>query len=115
MTTEQLATLRKQIELATVEVQQSIPYLTDASAPIEPSVALGRLTRMEAISEKGVNEEMLRQVKQRLERLQNARDRMEQGTYGVCPRCNREIALERLMAIPEAVLCVPCAERTRRR
>ena len=111
MTTEQLAVLSQRIKEATQEAQESVPYLTEAGKPVEPSVALGRLTRMEAISEKGVNEEMLRQTKARLERLRNARERMEQGVYGICPRCKREIAFERLKAIPEATLCVSCAEK----
>ncbi len=111
MTEEQRETLRHRLDEAVVEAQESIPYLTEAGKPVEPSVALGRLTRMEAISEKGVNEEMLRQTKARLERLQNALTRMENGTYGVCPRCKREITFERLYAIPEAILCVSCADK----
>ena len=114
MTVERRVTLRKAIEEAAAEVQESIPYLTEAGKPVEPSVALGRLTRMEAISEKGVNEEMLRQTRARLERLRNALERMDNGTYGICPRCKGEIAFERLRAIPEVVLCVACARKPRR-
>ncbi|TVQ96504.1 MAG: hypothetical protein EA403_16215, partial [Spirochaetaceae bacterium] len=62
MTTEQLDALRSRIEEETRAVHDSIPYLTEESAPIEPSVALGRLTRMEAINDKSVNEEMLRKA-----------------------------------------------------
>ena len=111
MTSEQLTVLKQRISEETLAVQNSIPYLTEESVPIEPSVALGRLTRMEAISEKGVSEEMLRKARQRLERLQNAADRMTRGSYGVCLRCNKEIAFERLNAIPEALVCVSCAEK----
>ena len=61
-----------------------------------------------------IGEEMLRKARQRLERLKNAADRMTRGNYGVCLRCNKEIAFERLNAIPEALVCVSCAEKPRR-
>ncbi len=42
---------------------------------------------------------------------------MEQGEYGICKRCGQPIAPERLLALPEARLCVRCKsaeEKTRR-
>ena len=41
-------------------------------------------------------------------RLEQAAARMESGTYGVCTRCGRPIASERLEAIPDATTCVTC-------
>ena len=114
MTRDQLAELEKRIEEETVATQKSIPYLTAESVPVEPSVALGRLTRMEALNDKGVNEEMLRQAQRRLERLNNAAERMQKGWYGACIRCKQEIAFERLKAIPEALMCISCADRSLR-
>lgn len=35
----------------------------------------------------------------------------EQGTYGTCTECGREIPPERLAARPEATLCVDCQRR----
>ena len=37
--------------------------------------------------------------------------RMDEGTYGKCERCGREIPIERLEARPTASLCVTCAQR----
>ena len=113
MTADQLILLTQRIAEETRVVHDTIPYLTEESAPVAPSEALGRLTRIEAINDKSVNEEMLRKAKQRLERLQNAADRMTRGSYGICIRCQKEIAYERLHAIPEALVCVPCADRSR--
>jgi RNA polymerase-binding transcription factor DksA len=33
---------------------------------------------------------------------------MELGTYGVCERCGKAIAAERLEALPWAILCIDC-------
>ncbi len=37
-----------------------------------------------------------------------ALQRIEDGTYGRCARCGREIEAERLEAIPYATLCIEC-------
>ena len=104
---QQKALIIKKIE----EIAASFPYLEEETQAIEPSVSLGRLTRMEAISEKGVNEYVLSQNRKSLEKLNNALQRIEKGTYGTCIRCNREIPLGRLKLVPEALVCVPCMEK----
>ena len=35
-------------------------------------------------------------------------NKFEQGTYGICDNCGKEISLERLQAIPQAALCIDC-------
>jgi DnaK suppressor protein len=47
----------------------------------------------------------------RLEKLEAALRRMEEGTYGVCEACGRAIKPERLAALPIATLCVVCAHQ----
>ena len=109
MTDEERSALRLRIEETMDELEESVEYLKEATRPIEPSVALGRLTRMEAIGEKGVNEARLHDIRRRLERLGNALARMDAGTYGRCLRCGNDIPLGRLQAVPESLICVPCA------
>lgn len=41
--------------------------------------------------------------------LQQALDRIEKGTYGMCHKCDEEISLARLKAVPFATLCRNCA------
>lgn len=42
--------------------------------------------------------------------LARAREKIRQGTYGICEGCGRPIPPRRLEALPEAVHCVACAE-----
>ncbi len=42
--------------------------------------------------------------------LQAALARIEDGSYGVCAGCGGDVGDGRLAAIPEATLCVKCAE-----
>ncbi|MFG1610237.1 TraR/DksA family transcriptional regulator [Actinoplanes sp. NPDC049265] len=48
-------------------------------------------------------------ARRRLGDLDEALARVEDGTYGVCTVCRREIAAERLEARPFARTCVECA------
>ena len=41
--------------------------------------------------------------------------RIEEGTYGRCQRCGRQIAPERLEALPYAELCIDCKREVERR
>jgi RNA polymerase-binding transcription factor DksA len=41
-----------------------------------------------------------------LEEIDLALDRIEEGTYGTCAVCGREIPEERLAAVPYATLCI---------
>ena len=50
-------------------------------------------------------------LRQRLEDLLAALQRIENGTYGRCVQCGRDIAPERLEAIPAAPLCIKCKQR----
>jgi len=42
--------------------------------------------------------------------LRRALAKMDEGSYGVCDRCNGEIAHERLLLIPAAVQCAACGK-----
>ena len=49
-----------------------------------------------------------------LKAIEAALGRIEAGTYGKCQRCGREIAPERLEALPYAELCIDCKRRVER-
>ena len=50
----------------------------------------------------------------RLAALQEARRRLRDGSYGRCGDCDLPIPEGRLLAMPEATLCVHCQERRER-
>ena len=47
--------------------------------------------------------------------LREALRRLRDGCYGQCGDCNAPIPEKRLLAMPEAALCVHCQERRERR
>ena len=46
--------------------------------------------------------------------IDDALERIDAGTYGICVRCGQPIPEERLAAVPYAVLCVPCKREEER-
>jgi DnaK suppressor protein len=54
---------------------------------------------------------LLRRTERTLSELVAARERLEAGRYGRCERCDQPIPHGRLLARPEARLCVPCSGR----
>lgn len=54
----------------------------------------------------------LEQESRLLREVEAARGRLRDGTFGICGRCEDEIAPKRLRAIPWAAYCVSCQEKT---
>ena len=45
-----------------------------------------------------------------LGKIEHALKKMDEGEYGLCEECDDQISLKRLMARPEAQLCIQCKE-----
>jgi DnaK suppressor protein len=56
-------------------------------------------------------EALLDQARRHLADLDQALERVHEGTYGTCERCGGPIATERLAARPAARTCITCAAR----
>jgi RNA polymerase-binding transcription factor DksA len=54
---------------------------------------------------------LLENSERALEEIAAALDRIDQGTFGRCEECGRDIGRERLRAIPYTRHCVDCARR----
>ena len=57
-----------------------------------------------------VRDAELAEAMDELNSIDEALQRIAQGTYGICERCGESIAEARLEALPAAVLCIACAE-----
>jgi YteA family regulatory protein len=50
-----------------------------------------------------------------LAEIDAALKRIEEGTYGICSNCGKQIPEERLEALPWATLCIDCQRQQERR
>lgn len=83
--------------------------LKDLTKPISPENAIGRISRMDAINNKSINEASLVQTRDKLVRLNQALEKIDSPDFGICIRCKKPIPLGRIMLMPQAVKCVTCA------
>jgi DnaK suppressor protein len=51
---------------------------------------------------------LISKAEKKLHDIDEALDRLEQGTYGICTECGNKIQLGRLDVVPTATLCIEC-------
>lgn len=89
--------------------REQIAELEELTQPIAADNAIGRISRMEAINNKSVNEHLLAMTRFKLNKLETSLNSIDKADYGICSSCKEPIPLGRLMMLPEAVRCVNCA------
>ena len=62
-------------------------------------------------AERGEAEALAAKLEEALAEVDNALEKLDAGSYGVCEECGKEIAPARLEAKPEARLCIDCASK----
>ncbi len=107
---------KKEIELLILKnmeiVNDKIEELRDLTKPIAPENAIGRISRMDAINNKSINEAALRKMEQKKFNMERALERLKsEDDFGVCKKCGDEIIAGRIMLMPESPFCTPCASR----
>lgn len=101
--------MQKIIKEKIEETKSEITQLEDLTKPIEPDNAYGRLSRMDAINNKTINDAALRKQKSQLQKLERALDKIDEGNYGICLKCGDDIPVGRLKFMPWTTKCVNCA------
>ena len=75
--------------------------------PFEEEYAASGTTTFERERDLSLSEN----VKDILKRVDEALNRIEKGTYGICELCGQAIPEERLQALPYANLCITCKQK----
>ena len=82
----------------------------ELTKPIAPDVAIGRISRMDAINNKSVTEAALRQAEEKLRNLQRVLSKIDDKDFGICLKCHKPIPMGRILIRPESLECVNCAK-----
>lgn len=109
---EQQQELKRKILTKLSRIEDDIVYLEEATKPISPENAIGRISRMDAINNKSVAENTLRTSKDTLGKLKEALDNIGSETFGKCQKCQGEIKFQRLLFMPESRRCTTCARQS---
>ena len=89
--------------------ERKIKDLRNLTKPISPSDAIGRVSRMDAINNKSVNENSLRQAEVKLNNLKRVLENVWTPNFGICVKCKNQIPIGRILIRPQSLLCVNCA------
>ena len=108
--TEKREKLKEHIKKRIEDLKDNIKSYQTLIQPIAPDNAIGRLTRMEAINSKSINEAALNKARQTLSRMERALKMIHNPDFGLCRECEEPIPFKRLMIVPESDLCVECAQ-----
>ncbi|NIQ01248.1 MAG: hypothetical protein GWM98_13285 [Nitrospinaceae bacterium] len=112
MTPEERQELKRKIEDEIASQKELIESLRETSKPVAPDNAIGRLSRMEALNDRAVSEASLKAAQTKLSRLETALQKVDQPEFGLCVECGQPIPHGRILLMPEATRCVPCAEKS---
>lgn len=98
---EEQASIRHKIERLREEVKVELEFEADEGDPELP--------------EREKNLSLLATFEERLEEIELALTKLNDGNYGICRNCGKPIDPERLAIVPEAQYCVPCKSKMERR
>ncbi|PKN41012.1 MAG: conjugal transfer protein TraR [Deltaproteobacteria bacterium HGW-Deltaproteobacteria-18] len=110
MTPEQRREIKARIKKRMQELRITITQLEETSKPVSLDQPIGRLSRMDSMANQAISGQRLTDSKRTLMRLERALDRVDDEHFGICAECGEDIAAGRLLIMPEATLCVDCAE-----
>lgn len=101
--------MRERLQSRAEELRDTIARIDGTTAPVSPNNAIGRLTRLDAMQATSMRRAAERHHDLELHHVVRALEAIAEGEYGICRRCQQDIAEARLRAKPEAFLCVACA------
>ena len=105
---EQKEQIKIRIEEEIFETQKSVEKYKELTKPIAPENAIGRVSRMDAINNKSVNQAALTNAEVKLNNLKVALSNIDDDDFGICVRCNKPIPLGRILLMPQSITCVNC-------
>ena len=111
MNTEERKKIHATLLLEKEKSEEKITVLKELTKPISPENAIGRVSRMDAINNKSINEAALRVSESKLRNINLALERIHDDEFGKCNICGTDIPFGRLLIMPGSSRCVGCATR----
>lgn len=103
---DQLVSIRGELERVLRRLERNIQ--TNGSRRDLDQSAVGRLSRIEALQNQGLTDQLRERERTQFDEVAQALGRMDDGTYGVCTGCGIMISFDRLLVFPEARTCSGC-------
>ena len=111
MDDKQRGEIKEIISIEIAKTTTTIEEYEEMTKPIAPENSIGRISRMDAINNKAVNDRALSKDLERKAALENVLDNFDKPGFGLCSRCSNPIPPLRLVYVPETRVCIDCAGR----
>lgn len=102
------AEIKNYLDKEKVKLELREIELRELTKPIEPDDAIGRVSRMDAIVNKSINQEALLKVRDKLNKVNISLEKIDDDDFGCCISCKKPIPIQRLLLMPGS-LCINCA------
>jgi len=106
---EKKTEIKSRIEEEILNTLSSIEKYRVLTKPISPENAIGRVSRMDAINNKSINDVALRKAELKLNNLKVALTKINDADFGLCRKCKQAIPMGRLLLMPQTITCVHCS------
>ena len=101
--------IKEKIKSKIAQTLDDIAELKEITSPISPENAIGRISRMDAINNKTINDRTLRKSQEKLKKLKLSLSRINDSDFGKCIQCSKPIQEGRIFLMPEEAKCINCA------
>ena len=111
LTAEQKQELRSTVEQMISETEEELVQLVEYTRPVSPDSSIGRISRMDAINNKAINDAAFLEKKKLHQKLEKTLERLHDDGFGRCIKCGETIPFGRLQIMPYTRRCVGCSGR----
>ena len=108
MNSKQKKELLTEVQSELIQIDKDIEYLKEATKPVSPENAIGRISRMDAINNMNINKSLLKSKEQLKINLEMVLTQIDHPDFGICTRCKKTIPFKRIIRVPDSKMCVPC-------
>ncbi|RJP22879.1 MAG: TraR/DksA family transcriptional regulator [Candidatus Abyssobacteria bacterium SURF_5] len=123
MNKKQLAQFKKQLEQLRADLGQELQQISESNLKRSQRESTGDLSgysyHMADVGTDNFGREMELNIassgNERLRLIEEALERIEESTFGLCLSCGAEVSNERLKALPYARLCIDCARESEKK
>jgi len=107
LTDQQISQIRSELERRLRRMERSAASTSGGSREIDQST-VGRLSRIEALQNQGLADNLRDRERTQRDEVLQALDRISDGSFGYCVGCQAPIQFERLLVFPETRTCSEC-------
>ena len=111
LTTAEISNYRERLLALRSDLEGLLAATAAGAKPVDLEAPIGRLSRIDAIQAQKLTQANRARTKVRLRHVMAALGAIRDDEYGDCRKCGDPISIERLDAVPESPLCLPCMEQ----